>query len=116
MGMAKKVPANPQVAEKKHNAYNTCKSIQFYFRSNIYGLHETPTSTALLYTDHCIDVCWGRRLKPICFAGLLAILLVSPCKFFERAGFPRGIAALISLILAIMVFIVLFYFISNSII
>jgi predicted PurR-regulated permease PerM len=58
----------------------------------------------------------GSVLKPICFAGLLAILLISPCKIFERAGFPRGIAALISLLLAIMVFIVLFYFISNSII
>jgi len=58
----------------------------------------------------------GSVLKPIFFAGLLAILLVSPCKLFERAGFPRGIASLISLLLAIMVFIVLFYFISNSII
>lgn len=55
-------------------------------------------------------------LKPICFAGLLAILLISPSKLFERAGFPRGIAALMSLLLAIMIFIVLFYFLSNSII
>src|SRR5215216_5709672 len=54
--------------------------------------------------------------KPICLAGLLAILLISPCKLFEKAGFPRGIASLMSLLLAIMVFIVLFYFISNSII
>ena len=55
-------------------------------------------------------------LKPICFAGLLAILLISPSKLFERAGFPRGIAALMSLLLAIMIFTVLFYFLSNSII
>jgi predicted PurR-regulated permease PerM len=55
-------------------------------------------------------------LKPICFAGLLAILLITPCRLFERAGFPRGIASLISLLLAMMVFIVLFYFVSNSII
>jgi predicted PurR-regulated permease PerM len=55
-------------------------------------------------------------LKPICFAGLLAILLITPCRLFERAGFPRGIASLISLLLALMVFTVLFYFISNSII
>src|SRR5215216_986285 len=55
-------------------------------------------------------------LKPICFAGLLAILLISPSRLFERAGFPRGIAALMSLLLAIMIFIVLFYFLSNSII
>jgi len=54
--------------------------------------------------------------KPICLAGLLAILLISPSRLFERAGFPRGIAALMSLLLAIMVFIVLFYFLSNSII
>jgi len=55
-------------------------------------------------------------LKPICFAAILAILLITPCRIFERAGFARGIASLISLLLALMVFIVLFYFISNSII
>lgn len=55
-------------------------------------------------------------LKPICLAALLAILLISPSRFFEKAGFPRGIAALMSLLLAIMVFLVLFYFLSNSII
>lgn len=55
-------------------------------------------------------------LRPIFFAGLLAVLLITPCRLFERAGFSRGIAALISLLLAIMVFIVLFYFLSNSII
>jgi predicted PurR-regulated permease PerM len=86
-----------------------------------------PNSTSSVYTKLlppllCITLIivlmyiGGSVLKPICFAGLLAILLISPCKLFERAGFPRGIAALISLLLAIMVFIVLFYFISNSII
>src|SRR5687768_3655739 len=54
--------------------------------------------------------------KPIFLAGLLAILLISPSRFFEKAGFPRGIAALISLLLALLVFVVLFYFLSNSII
>jgi Predicted permease len=55
-------------------------------------------------------------LKPIACAGLLAILLITPCRLFERAGFPRGIASLISLLLALVIFIVMFYFISNSII
>ena len=55
-------------------------------------------------------------LKPICLAALLAILLISPSGFLERLGFARGIAALMSLLLAIMVFTVLFYFISNSVI
>lgn len=54
--------------------------------------------------------------KPIFLAGLLAILLISPSRLFERAGFPRGIASLISLLLALMVFIILFYFLSNSLI
>jgi predicted PurR-regulated permease PerM len=53
-------------------------------------------------------------LKPFAFSCLLAILLISPCKFFERQGFPRGFASLVSLILAVLVFIVVFYFISNS--
>jgi predicted PurR-regulated permease PerM len=53
-------------------------------------------------------------LKPFAFSCLLAILLISPCKFFERQGFPRGFAALVCLILALLIFIVVFYFISNS--
>ncbi|MFL5789297.1 MAG: AI-2E family transporter [Flavisolibacter sp.] len=53
-------------------------------------------------------------LKPFAFSCLLAMLLISPCSFFERQGFPRGIAALISLIMALLVFFVVFYFISNS--
>ena len=48
-------------------------------------------------------------LKPLAFASLLAILLISPSRFFEKAGFPRGIAALISLLLAFVVFFVIFY-------
>ncbi|MDB5250920.1 MAG: family transporter [Flaviaesturariibacter sp.] len=55
-------------------------------------------------------------LKPLALSGLLAILLTSPSRFFERQGFPRGIAALISLIFALAVFIFVFYFISNSVI
>jgi predicted PurR-regulated permease PerM len=54
-------------------------------------------------------------LKPLAFACLIALLLLSPCKFFERQGFPRGLAAMTSLLLALIVFLVVFYFISNSI-
>jgi predicted PurR-regulated permease PerM len=55
-------------------------------------------------------------LKPLAFACLVALLLISPCKFFERQGFPRGVSALISMLLASIVFVVVFYFISNSIV
>lgn len=55
-------------------------------------------------------------LKPFAFACLLAMLLLSPCRFFERQGFPRAVAALMSLLLATLVFVIVFYFISNSII
>ncbi len=59
----------------------------------------------------------GRAvLIPLAFAVLLAILLIAPCHFFERAGFPRGVAALISLLLAFVVFFVVFYYLSTSII
>lgn len=55
-------------------------------------------------------------LKPLAFSCLVALLLVSPCRFFERQGFPRGASAMISLILATVVFVVISYFISNSIV
>lgn len=64
---------------------------------------------ALLYVGQEI-------LKPLAFAALTAMLLVSPCSFFERQGFPRGIAALMCLLLGLLVFIIVFYFISNSIV
>jgi predicted PurR-regulated permease PerM len=55
-------------------------------------------------------------LKPLAFACLVALLLISPCRFFERQGFPRGVSALISMLLASIVFVVVFYYISNSIV
>jgi predicted PurR-regulated permease PerM len=55
-------------------------------------------------------------LKPLAFAALTALLLVSPCGFFERQGAPRGIAALMCLLLGLLVFVVVFYFISHSIV
>lgn len=53
---------------------------------------------------------------PLAFACLVALLLITPCKFFERQGFPRGAAALTSMLLASIVFVVIFYFISKSIV
>ena len=53
---------------------------------------------------------------PLAFACLVALLLITPCKFFERQGFPRGAAALVSMLLASIVFVIVFYFISNSIV
>ena len=55
-------------------------------------------------------------LKPLAFAVLLAILLITPCRMFEKAGFPRGLAALVSLLLAMVVFFVVSYYLSTSII
>jgi predicted PurR-regulated permease PerM len=54
-------------------------------------------------------------LKPLAFSCFIALLLISPSRFFERQGFPRGVSALICLILGLLVFLVVFYFISNSI-
>ena len=53
-------------------------------------------------------------LMPIAFAGLVSILLVGPCKFLERYGLSRGIAALISLLLSLIFFAFIFYFISSQ--
>jgi predicted PurR-regulated permease PerM len=59
----------------------------------------------------------GREiLTPLAFAFLIALVMIGPCKFFERQGFPRSVSALISMLLASIVFVVIFYFISNSIV
>lgn len=55
-------------------------------------------------------------LKPLAFSCLTALLLITPCRFFERQGFPRGVSALISMILASIIFVIVFYLISNSIV
>lgn len=54
-------------------------------------------------------------LIPLAFANLLAILLMSPCNRLEKQGVPRGIAALISLIIAITIVFFVLYFISSQI-
>jgi predicted PurR-regulated permease PerM len=60
---------------------------------------------------------FGQEIfAPLAFACLMALLLITPCKFFERQGFPRGAAALISMLLASIVFVVVFYFISKSVV
>jgi len=75
------------------------------------------TNSLITLTLLLLLLYWGQGiLKPLAFACLLAVLLISPAKLFEKAGFPRGIAALISLLLAFVVFFVIFYFLSTSII
>ena len=64
---------------------------------------------ALLYVGQDI-------LKPLAFSCLLALLFISPCAFFERQGFPRGVAAMVVLLFGLIVFVVIFYFLSISII
>jgi predicted PurR-regulated permease PerM len=55
-------------------------------------------------------------LIPLSFSFLLAILLVSPSRRLERVGIPRGFAALICLLLAIVCFFFVLYFISSSVV
>jgi len=55
-------------------------------------------------------------LKPLAFSCLLALLFIAPCAFFERQGFPRGVAAMLVLLIGLVLFVIVFYFISNSII
>ncbi|RYY66529.1 MAG: AI-2E family transporter [Chitinophagaceae bacterium] len=54
-------------------------------------------------------------LKPLALAGLMALLLTGPCRFFERQGFPRAYAALIVLLFSIVFFVLVFYFLFNAI-
>ncbi len=55
-------------------------------------------------------------LIPLAFAGLLSILLITPCNHLEKYGVPRGIAAIISLIIALTIVFIILYFISSQII
>jgi predicted PurR-regulated permease PerM len=54
-------------------------------------------------------------LKPLALSALIGLLLTSPCRFFERQGFPRAYAALIVLLFSMVIFVVIFYFLFNSI-
>lgn len=53
---------------------------------------------------------------PMSFAGLLTMILITPCNYLEKKGVPRGIAALISLLLSIVLVTTVLYFISSQII
>lgn len=81
--------------------------------SNIFAKLVNPLLCAIIFL--ALLYVGQEILKPLAFACLIALLLLSPCKFFERQGFPRGLAAMTSLLLALIVFLVVFYFISNSI-
>ena len=53
-------------------------------------------------------------LIPLVFGGLFALMLLNPCNFLERYGFPRGFAALISVILFICAGIFVLLVISSQ--
>jgi predicted PurR-regulated permease PerM len=55
-------------------------------------------------------------LIPFSFSCLLAILLTSPSRRLENFGLSRGFASMISLLFALVIFFVIFYFISSSIV
>lgn len=54
-------------------------------------------------------------LVPLIFAGLLCIVLMTPCDYMERHRMPRSIAAIICVVLAITVVFAVFYLISSQI-
>lgn len=55
-------------------------------------------------------------LITLSFACLLAILLTSPCRALEKIGLSRAVASILCLILALVLFVIIFYFISTSIV
>jgi len=55
-------------------------------------------------------------LVPLAFSCLLAILLSSPSRKLERLGISRGFAGMICLLVTLIVFFVVFYFISSSVV
>ncbi|RYF86805.1 MAG: AI-2E family transporter, partial [Chitinophagaceae bacterium] len=64
---------------------------------------------ALLYVGQHV-------LIPFSFSCLLAILLTSPSKKLESWGLSRGFAGMICLLFSLVVFSVIFYFISSSVV
>lgn len=53
---------------------------------------------------------------PLAFGGLISLLLIPLCNFFEKQGFPRLYASLISVILGLLFFVIVSYYISSQII
>ncbi|GAA4343014.1 AI-2E family transporter [Flaviaesturariibacter amylovorans] len=88
---------------------------------NICRVPSSPLFARLVPPLLCIALVLGLLyygepvLKPLAMSGLLALLLTSPCRFFERQGFPRGYAAMIVLLFAVVLFVIVFYLIFNSI-
>jgi predicted PurR-regulated permease PerM len=55
-------------------------------------------------------------LMPLAFACLFCIVLIAPCNYLEKTGISKGVAALLSSLMAIVIFGVIFYFVSSQII
>ena len=55
-------------------------------------------------------------LIPVAFATLFSLLLVTPCTYFERLGFSRGLSALFSTLLFILAGSVVMVFISTQVV
>ncbi|MDR0791697.1 MAG: AI-2E family transporter [Chitinophagaceae bacterium] len=55
-------------------------------------------------------------LMPLAFACLFCIVLIAPCNYFEKIGIGKGFAALLSALIAVVVFGFIFYFVSSQII
>ena len=55
-------------------------------------------------------------LVPLYFSVLLSILLLPLTNFFERINFPRGLAAITSVLIALIIIVVIIYLLSSQII
>jgi putative permease len=55
-------------------------------------------------------------LIPLAFSMFIAVLILPICNFFERQGFPRLFACLISVILGLLAFVMIAYYLSSQII
>jgi predicted PurR-regulated permease PerM len=53
---------------------------------------------------------------PLAFACLFCIVLIAPCNYLEKVKIGKGIAALLSTLIALVIFGFIFYFVSSQII
>jgi predicted PurR-regulated permease PerM len=83
---------------------------------------STSVYTRLVNPLLCLAIALGLLyygqsvLKPLALSALIAILLTSPCRYFEKQGFPRAISALMMLVFAVVIFFLIFYVIVNAIV
>jgi predicted PurR-regulated permease PerM len=83
---------------------------------------STSVYTKLVNPLLCVAITLGLLyygqsvLKPLALSALIAVLLTSPCRYFERQGFPRAISALMMLVFAVVIFFLIFYVIVNAIV